>query len=243
VRVIDLAGVTVRELFQGSGEVQAVDVAGEWVAAHFRDGQLARMKLDGSVRASLPADGKVHWFELFASGDFAYTDFSELRVWHADGSMTPYPGLPTPVSAVEAIGPTSFIVYTGGDSAHLVELGRTPRTAAVYPPGTRMEWLRLEGDHGVYLSPDGTLHETSPRTGVSWRVATPRRERFIGPALSTDRTRLYALAGDRLLVWTHALPRDAAATAALYDTLTNAKPIATSSDAIAAPTPTLRLAW
>jgi serine/threonine protein kinase len=243
VRVIDLSGATVRDLIKSDTEVQAIAFAGEWIAAHFRDGQLARMKLDGSVRASLPADGKLHWFELFASGELAYTDFSELRVWHPDGAMTPYPGLPTPVSAVEAIGPSSFIVYTGGDSAHLVELGPARRTSAAYPPGTRMEWLRLEGDHGVYLSPDGALHETSPRTGVSWGVSTPRRERFIGPALSKDRSHLYVLAGDRLLVWSHELPRDAAATAALYDSLTNAKPIASADAAIAAPTPTLRLSW
>ncbi len=243
VRMIDLTGAPLRDLIAGSTRVQAVEVAGDWIAAHFKDGQLARVRGDGSAGAKLPADGKLHWFELFATGDFAYTDFTDLRVWHPDGSSTRYRDLPTPVSAVEAIGPDSFIVYTGGDSAHLVEIGTAHAPAAVYPPGTRMEWLRLEGDHGVYLSPDGALFETSPRTGVSWRVGNPRRERFIGPLLSRDRTRIYALAGASLLVWTQTVPADAAQTAALYETLTNAHPVANPDGAIRLSAPTLRLGW
>jgi hypothetical protein len=260
VRAIDLAGKPVREVDRGASQVDAIEIRGAWLVAQFRDGQLVRMRLDGGQRVALPADGKLHWFELFESGEFAHTDFTQLSVLHPDGTSTPYPGLPTPVSAVEAIGPDSFIVYTGGDSAHLVELGGQRRVAAAYPPGMRMEWLRFEGDHGVYLSPDASLFETAPRTGVSWRVATQRRERFIGPTLSRDRTKLFVLAGDRLLVWTHVLPKNATETTTLFDRLTNARPADAESvarpgyagprssaeggaESINAASPTLRLRW
>jgi hypothetical protein len=242
VRTIDLAGDTVRELFTGASRVEAIKVRGDWLAAQFKDGQLARMRVDGSSSAALAADHKLHWFEQFASGELAYTDFTQLRVWQVDGSSTPYPGLPTPVSAVEAIGPDSFVVYTGGDSAHLIELRPVQRVLAAYPPGMRMEWLRFEGDHGVYLSPDGSLFATSPRSGISWQIATARRERFMAPTLSRDRDRVFAITGDRLLVWKHAQPKDAVETAALLDSLTNARP-ALTGDSVDAPTPTLQLRW
>ena len=51
----------------------------------------------------------------------------------------------------------------------------------------------MEGDLGVYLSPDGSLFETSPRTAVHWRVSTSRQSRFIGPVLTRDRTKLFVL--------------------------------------------------
>jgi hypothetical protein len=242
VRTIDLAGTPVRELSAGNAAIGGLDIRGEWIAAHLAGGKLVRMRRDGSARTSLPADHKALWFKQLENGAIAYTDFSELHVWNPDDSLMPYPGLPPPVSAVEVIGPDSFIVYTGGDSAHLVELGGRGRVAAVYPPGLKMEMLRFEGDHGVYLSPDGSLFETSPRTGIYWRVATARRERFVGPTLSRDRKRLFAIAGDRLLVWKHVLPANAVETHALFDALTNAQPTP-EVDALDVSAPMLRMRW
>jgi hypothetical protein len=242
LRTIDLAGVPLRDLYTAPVAVDDLELRGAWLAVHLTGGQLVRMRLDGTLRTLLPAGRKALWFEQLESGDLAYTDFSELRVWHVDGSSTPYPSLPPPVSAVEAVGSDSFIVYTGGDSAHLVELSGRRRATAVYPPGLKMEMLRFEGDHGVYLSPDGSLFETSPTTGIYWRVATARRERFVGPTLSRDRKRLFAIAGDRLLVWKHVLPADATETRALFDALTNAQ-LSPEVDALDVPAPTLRMRW
>jgi len=251
VRVVDLAGTTIKDLMTNTPAqpvkpdvqlgAQEIEIGGAWIAVLFKDGAIARMRSDGTVRTTLPADGKLHWIELFESGVVAYTDFATLFVWPLTGKVKEYEGLPPPVSAVRAIGPDSFIVYTGGDSAHLVELAGQGRVHAAYPPGMRMEWLKLEGDHGVYLSPDGALFETSPRTGVNWRVATPRRDRLLSPILTRDRTKLFVIAGDRLVWWNHVLPENAEQTAALFETLTNAKPAV--EDDLESPTPSLRLRW
>jgi hypothetical protein len=139
VRVIDLAGATVRELSQGASEVQAVEIAGDWVVAHLRDGQLSRMKLDGSARASLLADGKVHWFELFPAGDLAYTDFSELRVWHADISISSW--CATPSGTVGPVGPASD--EAGGWQAARVRITAARMRAA----GMTLATLRRVSHH------------------------------------------------------------------------------------------------
>jgi hypothetical protein len=64
---------------------------------------------------------------------------------------------------------------------------------------------------------------------------------LISPILSRDRTKLFVIAGESLLVWDHVLPTNAAETAALFEQLTNATPAAV--DDLDAATPTLRLRW
>jgi len=244
VRVVDLAGVVVRELMVGTSAVQTIDVAGDWVAVTFVDGMIARGRLAGGTFATLPADGiDWHGTELFASGELAFTDYSILRVWNTDGTLTTFPGLPTPVTLVESIGGDRLLVYTGGDSAHMVELHGARRAAAVYPPGTRMFHTQFVGDLGAYSSADGALYMTSPGTGVSWRVATPRGSPLVSPLLSADRKTLYAISGAHLLAWSQPVPEDAAETQALFDTLTNAHPDFDSKDSIPVSAPTLRLRW
>jgi hypothetical protein len=244
VRVIDLAGVVVRELIVGSAAVQSIDVAGDWVAVTFVDGAIARGMHTGGSLMKLPADGiDWHWTELFPTGELAYTDNSTLRVWQPDGTLTTYPSLPAPVTMVESIGGERLLVYTGGDSAHIVELRGARRTAPVYPPGTRMFHVHFVGDLGAYSSPDGALYMTSPGTGVSWRVASPREQPLVSPILSADRKTLYAISGSQLLVWTQPVPASAAETQALFDTLTNAIPAENPTNSIPVSAPTLQLRW
>jgi hypothetical protein len=208
-------------LFKGTAGPWEIQARGPWVTVVFDDNQLVRVNTTTGATASLPA-GTDRWALLRDNGDTLVSDLERLRMWTASGAFVDGPPLPAPVTVLYPAGRDHVVVFTGGTTAHLVEIGGAQRVMLAYPPGSRMHQLRFEGDLGVFLDFETAIYVTAPRSATSWMLGRPALTPFTVPVLSPDRTTVYAVAGGDLLIWKQVIPHSAAEVTALIDELTNA---------------------
>jgi len=221
IRLYDPRSGSMSLLFEGTAAPWSMESRGTWVAVLFDDSSLFRANVASGTSASLPATTD-RWMLLRDGGDVLVSDRVRLRTWETSGSLVDGAPLPPPVSTLYRAGSDHVVAFTGGTSAHLVELSGDRRVLLAYPPGSRMHQLRFEGDLGAFLDQEGAIYVTAPRSATSWMLGRPAHSTLTVPMLSLDRSRVYAVGGTDVLIWKQAIPSSAAEVRALIDELTNA---------------------
>jgi hypothetical protein len=210
-------------IFDGKRPAWQLEARGDWIVVLFDDRSLWRYNVRTKASSQLPA--VTHrWMLLLDDGDVAITDSASVRIWRPNGSFIDYPSVTPPTNWLFRAGANHFVVYSGGDGAHVAEIGGARRVAQAYPPGSRMFDLNFGHDSlGVHVDSGGGLYMTQPVTGDHWRVAKPWRDLLRTPGITPDETHLFAVALDSVLVWTQSVPRNGQETVALIEELTNAR--------------------